>query len=80
MFDDPKAGLYTESNFRERFAELKAHRSGQPFMALSEVVVQNTPEVLTAWCFWRIPGVAEGSGLIKVADAGVVSEMVCYYS
>ena len=80
VFDDPKGGLYTKSNFRERFAELKAHRSEQPFMALSEVVTQNTLEVLTAWCWWNVPGVAQGSGLIKVGDGGVLSEKVAYYS
>jgi ketosteroid isomerase-like protein len=80
VFDDPKAGMSTPSNFRERFAELKALRSAQPFMELSEVVVQDTPDVLTAWCLWRIPNGPAGSGLIKVDDAGVVSELICHYS
>jgi hypothetical protein len=52
-----------------------------PFMDLSEVVTKEEDGVLTAWCWWAVPGTEiQGSGLIKVRDDGVVSERISYYS
>ena len=50
------------------------------FMELSEVLTQEEEGVLTAWCWWAIPGTElKGSGLIKVDPTGVRSEVITYY-
>jgi hypothetical protein len=50
-------------------------------MELSEVVTEEKEGVLTAWCWWAIPGTQiKGSGLIKVGSEGVQSEMLTYYT
>ncbi len=50
-------------------------------MELSEVVTQENEEVITAWCWWAIPGTdIKGSGLIKVRADGVRSEVITYYT
>ncbi|MDA9982114.1 hypothetical protein N9H39_05135 [Gammaproteobacteria bacterium] len=52
-----------------------------PFMELTEVVTQESEDVLTAWCWWAIPGTdIKGSGLIKVGSGGVRSEVITYYT
>jgi len=88
VFDDPNAGMVAKEDFREFFAGLKeaviskrgAGHKG-PFMELSEVVTQENGDVLTASCWWEIPGTdIQGSGLIKVANDGVVSERIAYYT
>jgi hypothetical protein len=50
-------------------------------MALTEVVTHEEEGVLTAWCWWAIPGTSiKGSGLIKINAQGVRSEVITYYS
>lgn len=88
VFDDPNAGRITKADFGAYFAELKntvdAIRGGKPqtnFMDLTEVVTHEADGILTAWCWWSIPGTdIQGSGLLKVNDDGVVSERITYYT
>jgi len=88
VFDDPNAGKVAKEEFQEFFAGLKeavasirgAGHEG-PFMELSEVVTNDDGDGLTASCWWQIPGTdIQGSGLIKVANDGVVSERIAYYT
>ena len=87
-FDDPNSGLIRKQDFGRYLAELKETvkrlRGGglpTPFMELSEVLTQESGGVLTAWCWWAIPGTSiKGSGLIKVGAQGVDSEVVAYYT
>lgn len=88
VFDDPNAGIIAKADFAAYFAGLKnlvdsirgANYDG-PFMDLSEVVTKEEDGVLTAWCWWAVPGTEiQGSGLIKVRDDGVVSERITYYA
>ena len=87
-FDDPNSGVISKKEFARYFAELqeivKRLRGGSlptPFMELSEVLTQESDGVLTAWCWWAIPGTSiKGSGLIKVGAAGVQSEVIAYYT
>jgi hypothetical protein len=87
-FDDPNAGIIPKKDFARYFAQLKesvrTSRGGTlptPFMELSEVVTQEKDGLLTAWCWWTIPGThIKGSGLIKVGADGVRSEVITYYS
>ncbi len=87
-FDDPNAGKIAKSEFAEYLSGVKetvrSLRSGNlpdPFMELSEVVTQETEGVITAWCWWAIPGTdIKGSGLIKVRADGVRSEVITYYT
>lgn len=88
VFDDPNAGPVAKGDFAAYFAQLKetvaALRGGAPqpnFMDLTEVVTNEEDGVLTAWCWWSIPGTdIQGSGLIKVREEGVVSERIAYYT
>ncbi len=86
-FDDPNAGKIGKSHFAEYLSKLKdGVRSARgslpdPFMELSEVVTQESDGVLTAWCWWEVPGTpVRGSGLIKVGANGVRSEVITYYA
>jgi hypothetical protein len=87
-FDDPNAGKIAKSEFAEYLSGMKkivsSLRGGElpePFMELSEVVTQESSGVLTAWCWWAVPGTEiKGSGLIKVGDDGVRSEVISYYT
>ncbi len=87
-FDDPNSGAIPREEFARYLAQLKetvkALRGGNlptPFMELSEVLTQENEGVITAWCWWAIPGTSiKGSGLIKVGADGVRSEVITYYS
>jgi hypothetical protein len=88
IFDDPNAGKISKSAFAEYVSGMKeivrTLRGGNlpdPFMELSEVVTQEEEGVLTAWCWWAVPGTElQGSGLIKVGAEGVYSEIITYYT
>lgn len=87
-FDDPNAGVIPKKEFTRYLAglkeQVKAARKGslpKPFMELSEVVTQENQGVITAWCWWAIPGTdIKGSGLIKVGADGVRSEIITYHT
>ncbi len=87
-FDDPNTGKVAKSKFAEYLSGVKetvrSLRGGNlpdPFMELSEVVTQENEGVITAWCWWAIPGTdIKGSGLIKVGADGVHTEVITYYT
>ena len=87
-FDDPNAGTIPKSGFTEYLSELRetvqtllGGNVPEPFMELSEVVTQESDGVLTAWCWFAVPGTEiKGSGLIKVVSNGVQSEVITYYT
>ncbi|MDX1487449.1 MAG: hypothetical protein R3268_04560 [Acidiferrobacterales bacterium] len=87
-FDDPKFGVVSKNALSNYLGELKqtvaslcGGRVPDPFMELSEVLAQEADGVLTAWCWWVIPGTEiKGSGLIKVDPTGVRSEVITYYT
>ena len=86
--DDPNSGVVSRNAFSSYLDDLKgtaaslcSGRVPDPFMELSEVVTQEADGVLTAWCWWAIPGTGiKGSGLIKVDATGVRSEVLTYYT
>ena len=88
VFDDPNAGVISADGFAAYMSDMKemvkAARGGdlpEPHMALTEIVTQESGGVLTAWCCWAVPGTSlKGSGLIKVGDDGVRSEVICYFT
>jgi hypothetical protein len=88
ILDDPNSGAIPKKDIARYLAQLKetvkAHRGGSlptPFMELSEVVTQEKERVITAWCWWSVPGTdIKGSGLIKAGADGVRSEVITYYS
>ena len=87
-FDDPNTGIISKNEFSNYLANLKETVSSlcggtlpEPFMELSEVLTDEKEGVLTAWCWWAIPGTEiKGSGLIKVGTEGVRSEVITYYT
>ena len=68
--DDPNAGKIAKRALSEYVEKLKqtarSLRGGslpEPFMQLSEVVTREDQDILTAWCWWAIPGTdIQGSG------------------
>ena len=87
-FDDPNSGKITKSELaeylsgmKEKVRSLRGGNIPDPFMELTEVVTQEDQGVLTAWCWWAVPGTEiQGSGLIKVGPEGVRSEVITYYT
>jgi len=87
-FDDPNAGTIARENFTEYLGGLRdvaaAARGGEVgeiFMELTEVLTQETDGVLSASCWWAIPGTdLQGGGLIKIGSDGVDSERITYYT
>ena len=87
-FDDPNFGVVSKNSLSSYLSELKqtvaslcGGKVPDPFMELSEVLTQEADGVLTAWCWWAIPGTEiRGSGLIKVGPTGVRSEIITYYT
>ena len=87
-FDDPNAGIIARENFTEYLAGLRevvaAARGGEvgeTFMELTEVLTAEADGVLSASCWWAIPGTdMQGGGLIKVGSGGVDSERITYYT
>ena len=86
-FDDPQESEpVSREQFGAYFETLKVDirlNQGNPapesFMLLSEVMVQERPSGLVAWCWWEIPELVEGAGLIHVGPQGVTSEKIAYY-
>lgn len=86
--DDPNAGAISKNEFanylegmKESVTSLREGTLPEPFMELSEVVTEEKEGVLTAWCWWAVPGTQiKGSGLIKVGPDGVQSEVLTYYT
>ena len=87
-FDDPNTGVISKNEFasylaalKETVSTLRGGTSPETFMELSEVLTDEKDGVLTAWCWWAIPGTEiKGSGLIKVGSEGVRSEVITYYT
>ena len=87
-FDDPNAGTIPKSKFADYLSAMKGTVRSlcggnlpEPFMELSEVVTQESEGMLTAWCWWAVPGTElKGSGLIKVGSNGVKSEVITFYT
>lgn len=88
ILDDPNYGVVSRDEIpgyleglKEAAASLCNGRVPDPFLELSEILTQEENGVLTAWCWWVIPGTQiKGSGLIKVSSTGVRSEVLTYYT
>jgi hypothetical protein len=86
--DDPNGGKIHKGEFGDYLAGMKEAVSSlcggslpEPFMELTEVITHEEEGILTAWCWWAIPGTEiKGSGLIKVDSSGVKSEILTYYT
>jgi hypothetical protein len=88
VLDDPNHGRVAKGDMaayldgmKATVNELRGGKEEAQFLALSEVVTGEEDGALTAWCWWTVPGTSiQGGGLIKVADDGVVSERLTYYT
>ncbi len=88
IFDDPNIGQIARADFPGYMDRLH-HQMDQlrdgprigDFMELSEVVVKRDDDPVSVWFWWAFPGTdISGSGLFKVAQSGVVSEKIAYYT
>jgi hypothetical protein len=88
VLDDPNHGRVTKGEMAAYFdgmkamvSELRGGKEEDQFIALSELLTGEEDGVLSAWCWWAVPGTSiAGGGLIKVSDDGVVSESLTYYT
>ena len=88
VLDDPNEGHITKpdiadflARMKEDVASIRGEDYAGPFMELIEVTTREDSGILTAWCWWSIPGTAfQGAGLIKVGDDGVRSERLAFYT
>ncbi|MFQ5784906.1 MAG: nuclear transport factor 2 family protein [Alphaproteobacteria bacterium] len=88
VLDDPNEGKVGKADFagylagmKEAVASMRGEDYSGPFMELTEVTTREDGGVLTAWCWWSIPGTAfQGAGLIKVGNDGVHSEKLAFYT
>ena len=88
VLDDPNEGKVGKADFanylagmKEAVASMRGGDHAGSFMELTEVTTNEDGGLLTAWCWWSIPGTAlQGAGLIKVGDDGVRSEKLAYYT
>ncbi len=88
VLDDPNAGRIAKADFAayyaaflETVAALRGAASEAPFMELTEVVTSEVDGILTAWCWWAVPGTdIQGGGLIKAGKDGILSERLTYYT
>ncbi len=83
--NEGKAGKADFANYlaglKEALASMRGEDYSGPFMELTEVTTREDGGVLTAWCWWSIPGTAfQGAGVIKVNDSGVQSEKLAFYT
>ena len=88
FFDDPHRARVARADYLAYVAEIKAEaeqyragRSFRNFENLTEIVVRDDGDgAATVWFWWEIAGTPiEGSSLVKVGKAGVLSETICYY-
>ncbi len=71
----------TAEDWLDAFLEVSVIEDVDKFMEISEVLTDEKDGILTAWCWWAIPGTnIRGSGLIKVGSEGVRSEVITYYT
>ncbi len=88
VLDDPNEGKVGKADFanflagmKEAVASMRGEDYSGPLMELTEVTTREDGGVLTAWCWWSIPGTTlQGAGLIKVGDDGVQFEKLTYYT
>jgi hypothetical protein len=88
FFDDPNRGRILRSDYESYVSEIKseanefrAGRRFENFENLSDIVVkENDDRTTTVWFWWEIAGTPiEGSSLVRIGEAGVLSETICYY-
>jgi len=87
-FDDPNTGVISKNEFarymaglKETVSSIRGGAQSETFMEISEVLTDEKDGILTAWCWWAIPGTEiKGSGLIKAGSEGVRSEIITYYT
>ena len=88
VMHDPNAGEITKAGFTGYMNGVKnavsaagGGTSDGGLMTISEVVTNEEDGVLTAWCWWEVPGTPlKGGGLIKATASGVVSETLTYFT
>jgi hypothetical protein len=87
VLDDPNEGKVRKGDLanyvagmKEAVALMRGEVYSGPLMKLTEITTRENGGVLTALCWWSIPGTAlRAAGVIKVVDSGVQSEKLAYH-
>jgi len=88
VLDDPNHGRVAKGDMaafldgmKATVSELRGGKEEAQLLELTEVLTGEADGELTVWCWWAVPGTSiAGGGLIKVADDGVASERLTYYT
>ena len=88
VFDDPNVGKITRDSLpdyiaglKNAVAELRGGKGYDTLMEMTEIVIKDEETPASIWAWFTVPGTAlAGSALIKVAEDGVVSERIAYYT
>jgi hypothetical protein len=88
VMDDPANGLIPKAEmpgyinaFAEAVRTMRGGNDSAPILELSEKIVSDDGDGLTAMVWWQVPGTPmEGGGWIKIGADGVVSERLTYYA
>ena len=70
-------GLFADNRARKiRASEREKH---EVFMAMSDVVIDDSQTPVTAWAWFEVPGTPiAGAAIMKFSDAGMVEERIAY--
>ncbi len=87
-YDDPNTGIIPRdsfvgffNDFMQAAADMKDEPVSDPFLHYRDVIMDKSNPTWTVWCWWHAAGTTlQGCALIKVGDAGVLSEQIAYYT
>lgn len=88
FYDDPNSRRIPRDGFVRFVADFKdaagvpdAATASEPFLDYRDITIDDNGSPATVWCWWQVRGTElQGSALIKVAERGVLSERIAYYS
>jgi len=87
-YDDPDSEIHTKdtfidlmNGFKDAALDACGGQLPNPFVVVSEKMIEIDDGRLRAWCLWEIPGSGlRGSALIKGDVVGIRSEVIAYYT
>jgi hypothetical protein len=87
-YDDPNTGRIARqdfvefvNDFKQAAAEMGGEENPSPFLDYTDTVIDDDQIPATVWCWWQARGTPlQGSAVIKVGEAGVISERIAYFS
>ena len=87
-YDDPNTGRIKREDFvdfvnafKQAAVDLGGRPNANPFLAYSDIVIQEKERSAIVWCWWQAVGTTlQGSARILVGSDGVLHEKIAYFS